>query len=65
VLREFYRPYFHRGRADRITDLDAALQTWVIDYNTRRRNHGDYMSGRNPRQVLQAITARNALCQAA
>lgn len=65
VLQEFYRPFFHRGRVDRIADLDAALQTWVGDYNTRRRNHGDYMRGRNPRQVLDAITARNALCQAA
>ena len=63
VLQEFYRPFFHRGRVDRIADLDAALQTWAADYNTRRRNHGDYMRGRNPRQVLDAITARNALCQ--
>jgi transposase InsO family protein len=63
VLQEFYRPFFHRGRIDRIADLDAALQTWVADYNTRRRNHGNYMRGRNPRQVLHAITARNALCQ--
>lgn len=65
VLQEFYRPFFHRARIDRIADLNAALQTWVTDYNTRRRNHGDYMRGRNPRQVLDAITARNALCQAA
>jgi transposase InsO family protein len=65
VLQEFYRPFFHRGRVDRIADLDAALQTWTADYNTRRRNHGDYMRGRSPRQVLDAIIARNALCQAA
>jgi transposase InsO family protein len=63
VLQEFYRPYFHRGRVDRITDLDAALQTWTTDYNTRRRNHGHYMSGRSPRQLLDALTTRNALCQ--
>lgn len=62
VLHEFYRPYFHRGRIDRVADLDAALQTWVADYNGRRRNHGDYMRGRSPRQVLDALTARNTLC---
>jgi transposase InsO family protein len=57
VLQEFYRPYSHRGRVDRIANLDAALQTWTTDYNARRRNHGDYMRGHNPRQVLDAITA--------
>jgi transposase InsO family protein len=62
VLQEFYRPFFHRGRVDRIADLDAALQTWAHDYNTRRRNHGDYMRGRSPLQLLHAITARNTLC---
>lgn len=63
ILQEFYRPFFHRGRVDRIADLDAALQTWVADYNGRRRNHGDYMRGRSPRQVLDALTTRSALCQ--
>jgi transposase InsO family protein len=62
VLQEFYRPFFHRGRVDRIADLDAALQTWAHDYNTRRRNHGDYMRGRSPLQLLHAIIARNTLC---
>lgn len=63
VLQEFYRPFFHRGRVDRIADLDAALQTWARDYNGRRRNHGHHMRGRSPLQVLHAITTPNAFCQ--
>jgi transposase InsO family protein len=59
VLQEFYRPFFHRARIDRVADLETALQTWIDDYNTRRRNHGDYMRGRSPRQVLDQLQARN------
>jgi transposase InsO family protein len=53
VLDEFYRPAFHRQRFDRLVDLDAQLQGWLHRYNTRRRNHGDFMRGRTPLQVLQ------------
>ncbi|MDX6204307.1 MAG: hypothetical protein QOF39_364 [Frankiales bacterium] len=60
VLQEFYRPFFHRARIDRVADLETALQTWINDYNTRRRNHGNYMRGRSPRQVLTQLQARNA-----
>ena len=60
VLQEFYRPFFHRARIDRVADLETALQNWIDDYNTRRRNHGDYMRGRNPLQVLRQLQARNA-----
>lgn len=60
VLQEFYRPFFHRARIDRVVDLETALQSWINDYNTRRRNHGDYMRGRNPLHVLHQLQARNA-----
>lgn len=53
VLAEFYRPFFHRARIDRVTDLDAGLQRWVRDYNTARPNNGDFMHGRTPRDVLR------------
>lgn len=54
VLQEFYRPAFHRQRFDRLSDLDTQLQSWLHRYNTRRRNHGDFMRGRIPLQVLEA-----------
>jgi Sigma-70 factor, region 1.2/Sigma-70 factor, region 1.1/Integrase core domain len=52
VLQECYRPAFHRRRFDRMADLEAVLGDFLHRYNTRRRNHGDYMHGRTPLQVL-------------
>lgn len=51
VLREFYRPHFHRGRVDDLRLLDRSLQRWMDDYNNHRPNHSDYMRGRTPRQA--------------
>ncbi|MBE1610032.1 DDE-type integrase/transposase/recombinase [Actinopolymorpha pittospori] len=53
VLAEFYRPFFHRARIDRLADLDTGLQAWVDDYNRHRPNHGHYMNGRTPAQTLR------------
>lgn len=58
VLREFYRPHFHRGRVDDIALLDRSLQTWLVDYNHHRPNHGDYMAGRTPVQVKKQLRGR-------
>lgn len=58
VLREFYRPHFHRGRVDDVRLLDRSLQTWVDDYNNDRPNHGEYMQGRTPRQVRKQLKRR-------
>ena len=58
VLGEFYRPHFHRGRVDDIRLLDRSLQTWVLDYNHHRPNHGDYMAGRTPLQVKKQLRRR-------
>lgn len=58
VLREFYRPHFHRGRVENIDLLDRSLQAWVVDYNHHRPNHGDYMAGRTPVQVKKQLSRR-------
>lgn len=58
VLHEFYRPHFHRGRVDDIGLLDRSLQTWLVDYNQHRPNHGDYMAGRTPLQVKKELRRR-------
>jgi transposase InsO family protein len=58
VLREFFRPHFHRGRVDDVGLLDRSLQAWLIDYNHHRPNHGDYMAGRTPLQVKNELRRR-------
>jgi transposase InsO family protein len=55
VLQECYRPAFHRRRFDRLADLEVVLGDFVHRYNTRRRNHGDFMKGRTPLQVLEGM----------
>jgi transposase InsO family protein len=52
ALEECWRPAFHRRRFDRLGQLRAEIDTWLVDYNTRRANHSDYMRGRTPRQIL-------------
>jgi transposase InsO family protein len=52
VLDECWRPAFHRRRFDRLAQLRTELDSWLATYNTRRRNHSDYMRGRTPRQLL-------------
>src|SRR5882672_7133376 len=43
ALQECWRPAFHRRRFDRLGQLRAEIDTWLVDYNTRRANHSDYM----------------------
>jgi transposase InsO family protein len=52
ALQEFYRPAFHRHRFESAAELNTQLQGWLHRYNTRRRNHSDYMRGRTPLQIL-------------
>ncbi len=52
ALQECYRPAFHRQRFDTLAELDRVLQAWLDRYNRHRRNHGNYMRGRTPAQVL-------------
>lgn len=58
ALHEFYRPFFHRARVDRVTDLEAGLRRWAKEYNTERPNHGDYMAGRTPKEVMHQLKPR-------
>lgn len=52
VLQECWRPAFHRRRFTSIRQLQAEADAWLIRYNNRRRNHGAYMRGRTPAQML-------------
>ena len=52
ILQECWRPAFHRRHFTSIRQLQAEADAWLITYHHRRRNHGDYMRGRTPHQVL-------------
>ena len=60
ALQECWRPAFHRRRFDRLTQLRAEINTWLVTYNTRRKNNSDFMRGRTPRQVLDKHTKKRA-----
>lgn len=60
ALEECWRPAFHRRRFTSMRQLQAEADAWLTTYNTRRRNHGDFMAGRTPRQVLDNHQARQA-----
>jgi transposase InsO family protein len=52
MLQECWRPAFHRRHFGSIGQLQAEADSWLITYNRRRRNHGDYMRGRTPQEIL-------------
>ncbi len=52
ILQECWRPAFHRRHFTSIRQLQAEADSWLITYHHRRRNHGDYMRGRTPHEVL-------------
>lgn len=52
ALQECWRPAFHRRRFISVRQLQAEADAWLIRYNTRRRNHSDFMRGRTPLEVL-------------
>lgn len=60
ALQECWRPAFHRRRFTSIRQLQTEIDSWLVDYNNRRRNHGDFMHGRTPRQVLDSHRNRKA-----
>ena len=52
ILQECWRPAFHRRHFSSIRQLQAEVDAWLTTYHHRRRNHGDYMRGRTPHQIL-------------
>jgi len=60
ALQECWRPAFHRRRFSSVRQLQAEADAWLHRYNTRRRNHGNFMHGRTPRQVLDEHTTKRA-----
>jgi transposase InsO family protein len=58
ILDECWRPAFHRRAITSLGQLRVEADAWLIDYNHRRRNHGDYMRGRTPAEVLRELKTR-------
>jgi transposase InsO family protein len=54
ILQECWRPAFHRRRFTSTRQLQAEADAWLVTYHHRRRNHGDYMAGRTPQQILDS-----------
>ena len=52
MLQECWRPAFHRRHFTSIRQLQREADAWLITYNTRRRNHGNYMAARRPIDLL-------------
>jgi len=60
ALQECWRPAFHRRRFTSTRQLQAEADAWLVRYNTRRRNHSDFMRGRTPREVLETHKTKRA-----
>jgi transposase InsO family protein len=52
ALQECWRPAFHRRHFTTVRQLQAEIDAWLVHYNTRRRNHSDFMRGRTPKDLL-------------
>jgi transposase InsO family protein len=60
ALQECWRPAFHRRRFSTVRQLQSEIDSWLVHYNTRRRNHSDYMHGRTPLEMLDNHRKRKA-----
>ncbi len=60
ALQECWRPAFHRRRFSTVAQLQAEADAWLIGYHHRRRNHGEFMRGRTPAQVLASHRSSKA-----
>ena len=58
ILDECWRPAFHRRAFNALGQLRTEADAWLISYNHRRANHGDYMRGRTPADVLTELKTR-------
>lgn len=56
MLQECWRPAFHRRHFSTIRQLQTEADAWLLRYNRRRRNHGAFMAGRTPQEVLDNHT---------
>jgi transposase InsO family protein len=52
MLQECWRPAFHRRHFTSTHQLQREADAWLTTYNHRRPNHGDYMAGRRPIDLL-------------
>ena len=52
MLQECWRPAFHRLRFSSIRQLQGEADAWLHTYNHQRCNHGNYMNGRRPIDLL-------------
>jgi len=60
ILQECWRPAFHRRCFLSARQCQAEADAWLVTYNRRRRNHGDYMRGRTPQEILDSFKTRKA-----
>jgi transposase InsO family protein len=60
MLQECWRPAFHRRHFSSVHQLQTEANAWLVRYNTRRRNHSDYMAGRRPKDILDNHTTQPA-----
>jgi len=58
ALQECWRPAFHRRRFATVRQLQAEIDTWLVHYHHRRRNHSHYMRGHTPAQMLNIHRTR-------
>lgn len=54
ILQECWRPAFHRRHFTSLRQLQAEADAYLVTYNTKRKNHGEFMRGRTPREVLDS-----------
>jgi len=60
ILQECWRPAFHRRCFTSARQCQAEADAWLVTYNRRRRNHGDYMRGRTPQEILDSFKSNKA-----
>ncbi len=60
ILNECWRPAFHRRSFHSVRELQAEADAWLLTYNFRRKNHGDYMRGRTPGDIMGRRRTRQA-----
>jgi hypothetical protein len=52
ILQGCWRPAFHRRRFTTTRQLQHQANAWLRTYHHHPHNHGDYMAGRTPAEIL-------------